>query len=285
MKRKLCTYAFVALTTASVPCSSHASDADLKIASQRSGLDFVKLNTLPRSPKDNGDRNLCSNHIVKAGTPGGLQVEKQGWAVTSEVPLGPYEAVSFAGTFEAGTSGTCQILDGNVGIFLSDRLVALIYAARKSNLSIGAIIPFGGKGVRIVDGDLLQSTVADIRTVGETGLIVTPPALEEKVCDGVSAVPYIEALPIDIARSMLAERGWIAVDQSGAGTRSSGEAEEIAKRGIVEVQDCSGTGFGFCGYIYKGAAGDLFVTTFGEVAADGSMPHVAGYRIDCAAPK
>ncbi|MBR0668088.1 hypothetical protein GXW71_27285 [Roseomonas hellenica] len=48
---------------------------------------------------------------------------------------------------------------------------------------------------------------------------------------------------------------------------------------MPEVEDCSGTGMGFCGHTYRGPAGRLHVTTVGE----GSFPSVAGYRAQCGA--
>jgi hypothetical protein len=80
---------------------------------------------------------------------------------------------------------------------------------------------------------------------------------------------------------MLAESGWKPADMSAAGTRSLGMAEDIAKHGIVEVEDCSGTGFGFCLYQYEGPAGSLVVTTAGQIEADGTMPTVVSYSVAC----
>lgn len=52
---------------------------------------------------------------------------------------------------------------------------------------------------------------------------------------------------------------------------------DLVRRGVPEVEDCSGTGFGFCGYGYRGAAGRLSVTTVG----DNDFPSVSGYEVHC----
>ncbi|GAB1362101.1 hypothetical protein MASR1M32_13370 [Rhodobacter sp.] len=58
-------------------------------------------------------------------------------------------------------------------------------------------------------------------------------------------------------------------------------AADIAARGVTEVEDCSGTGFGFCSYLYVGPAGGLSVITAGEIW-DGGLPTVTGYAMTCA---
>jgi hypothetical protein len=52
---------------------------------------------------------------------------------------------------------------------------------------------------------------------------------------------------------------------------------------VTEVEDCSGTGFAFCGFRYTGPAGDLSVVTVGEGDENGGLPLVARYSVDCKA--
>lgn len=263
------------------PLRGQAREVELSVASQVNGLEIVRLDNLPYAPDDKGDRASCSNLIIHAASPAGKDVESQGWAVTGETPLGTFEAVSFVGTFEAGTSGTCVLSNGNVGIFYGKKLVAIIYTNRESSMSIGKVIPFGPESVRIMDGDFLEATIADLRRVGSIGLIITPPAPEETTCNGSATIPYIERLPINIAREMLFERGWKPRDLTSSGPRAAGQAQDIASRGIVEVEDCSGTGLAFCSYLYQGAAAELSVTTAGEIGENGSLPWVSGYEARC----
>ncbi len=265
--------------------AANAQSSQVVVGSQVAGLEFTRLGTLPKAPRDDGSREACSPLTTKAATAAGKYVEKRGWAVTGEGPLGQYQAVSFVGKFQGGTSGTCKSLDGNVGIFANDKLVAIIYADKDSILSIGRIVPFESNGLRILDGEFLQMTAADIRTTGQSGIAVTPPALEEKLCDGTATVPFIERLPIEIARDFLAEYGWKPVASSETEETEWSRTREFKKRGIVEVEDCSGTGFGFCRFNYSGEAGKLYVTTAGEYGEGGFMPFVYGYGLDCAETK
>ncbi|MDO5642881.1 MAG: hypothetical protein Q4G26_10935, partial [Paracoccus sp. (in: a-proteobacteria)] len=57
--------------------------------------------------------------------------------------------------------------------------------------------------------------------------------------------------------------------------------KEMADEGFPEIQDCAGTGFGFCGFDYRNANGDVLnVTTVGE-RYEGSGPDVSSYGVTC----
>jgi hypothetical protein len=180
-----------------------------------------------------------------------------------------------------GTSGTCLRQNGNVGFFSGDRLMALIYASNAEEVPIGFVSPFAQTGLRLWSGDYLPMPIADVQALGNGGIVVAPLAASEPVCNGTADVPLIYGLPIDIAREKLAEAGWQPVPFAGDRSESMGLDAEIAARGVPEVDICSGTGFGFCGYAYAGSAGGLGVTTMGEFGEDGSFPVVAGYGVEC----
>ncbi|WP_128515800.1 hypothetical protein [Tabrizicola thermarum] len=257
-----------------------ATSARAELASRIPGLDIVTLDRLPPAPADRGDAAYCSHLASQPETAAGRAVQAQGWTVTGEVPFGTLTAVSFVGSFLQGTSGTCLRRDGNVGFFAGDKLTALIYARNAEELPIGFIAPFADSGLRLWSGDYLPEPLADIQpTAG--GITVVPLAATEPVCHGTAEVPLIYGLPIDVARKRLAEAGWQPVPFQGDRSESMGLDAEIAARGVPEVDVCSGTGFGFCGYAYAGPAGSLAVTTMGEFGEDGSFPVVADYGVDC----
>lgn len=257
-----------------------ATPARAELASQIPGLDIVALDRLPMAPTAQGDAEFCGHLSIQPETPAGRGAKAQGWIVTAEAPFGDLTAVSFVGSFVQGTSGSCLRQDGNVGFFAGDRLTALIYARNAEDLPIGFIAPFGDSGLRLWSGDYLPQPLADIRpTTG--GIAVVPLAASEPVCNGTAEVPLIYGLPVDIARKKLAEAGWQPVPFTGDRSESMGLDAEIAARGVPEVDICSGTGFGFCGYAYVGPAGSLGVTTMGEFGEDGSFPTVADYGVDC----
>jgi hypothetical protein len=266
--------ALVALALAATP-------AKAELASQIHGLDIVALDRLPAAPKAQGDAELCGHLAIQPETSAGRAAQALGWTVTAEAPIGDLIAVSFVGSFVQGTSGTCLRQDGNVGFFASDRLTALIYAKNAEELPIGYIAPFGEAALRLWSGDYLPMPMADIQSLGPGSITLVPLAASEPVCNGAAEVPLIYNLPIDIARKKLAEAGWQPTPFTGDRSESTGLDAEIAARGVPEVDICSGTGFGFCGYAYSGPAGSLGVTTMGVFGEDGSFPIVAGYGVDC----
>lgn len=257
-----------------------AFPASAELASQIPGLDIVALDRLPQAPTAKGDVDVCGHLSITPETAAGRAALAQGWIVTAEAPFGDLTAVSFVGSFVQGTSGTCLRQDGNVGFFAGDRLTAVIYAKDAAEMPLGVIAPFAETGLRLWSGDYLPMPIADIRPQAD-GISVIPLAATEPVCNGTAEVPLIYNLPIDIARKELAKAGWQPVPFTGDRSESRGLDAEIAARGVPEVDICSGTGFGFCGYAYAGPAGSLGVTTIGEFGEDGSFPIVASYGVDC----
>jgi hypothetical protein len=253
--------------------------ADLSVTATVTGLEAVLLDTLPPAPADRGDPGFCPLVMGQPATPAGQAVQAKGWQVTAEFPIGDLTAVSFAGRVTPVTSGACEIMDGNVGVFAGDRLVALVYGTEPDETRIGSLRPFGRHGLRILSGDILPGSVADLTLTGDT-LTVTDPAPEEPVCNDRAIVPDIEGLPIDQARRALQAGGWTPVPGSAA-DRTLGWTEDLAAMGLPEIQDCSGTGFGFCLFAYDHPAATLNVVTVGEPGDDGSLPAVARYWAEC----
>jgi hypothetical protein len=253
--------------------------AELSLSSETPGLDLVPLSTLPNAPAPKDEAGYCTHLFIDSvSSPGAQDATAKGWHVTAEAPFGDLTAVSFVGDAIPATSGTCELVDGNVGLYSGSQLVALLYSTQPEEVMIGRIRPFGN-GLRILSGDLLPRTTADLVRAGDT-VSVTLPAAEEPVCNGTTTVPAIEDLPINEARALLLSFGWQPVPGDPA-QQGLGWAKDIAAAGVPEVGDCSGTGLAFCAFRYSGAAGDLTVITAGEIGEDGSLPTVARYRVDC----
>ncbi|MCU0829029.1 MAG: hypothetical protein MUE52_16950 [Tabrizicola sp.] len=253
--------------------------AELTVSSTADGFKAVLLDSLPTAPANGSVPGFCSLVLDDPVTPAGQTVQALGWQITAELPFGTLTAVSFAGRVTPATSGTCELLDGNVGLFDGDRLVALIYGTSLDEPLIGQIRPFGSDALRILSGDILPGSMADIRLEGET-LTVTAPAAEEPVCGGQAIIARIEGLPIDEARQNLVASGWSPV-QGLSEDRSLGWARELAGMGLPELQECSGTGFGFCLFSYDHPAARLNVVTAGELGEDGSLPAVVRSWAEC----
>ena len=266
---------FALLTLA---CLASPALADFSLTSDVPGLDLVALATLPAAPKDRGETEFCAHLFVETPTtPGGQNAATKGWHVTSEAPFGDLTAVSFVGGAIPATSGTCELTDGNIGLYSGSQLLALVYSPKADTLRIGRIRNFG-EGLRILSGEVLPGTVADLVRAGDT-ISLTAAAAEELVCNATAIVPGIEGQPIDKARKLLLPAGWTPVPGDPA-QQALGWAGDLAAAGVPEVDDCSGTGFAFCGFRYDGPAGVLFVTTAGEGGEDGSLPTVSSYDVD-----
>jgi hypothetical protein len=250
---------------------------EARIAGSEQGFSVAAMDALPKAPAGAGLSDFCKRYAANPISEASRTVRGQGWTVTGEAKLGTLLAVSFASKFEPATSGTCFIRDGNVALFDGGRLLAIAYAPKGSKSSIGRIEPLEGGNARIWDGDPPGQPVADLR-LEDGRMRIEPVAPSETLCGGKAVVPNIYGMPIDRARKALGENGWRPVPgDPNAGDPRFGRERDLRKRGIVEVDGCSGTGFGYCSFTYKGASGGLSVTTMG----DGDLPVVSGYDATC----
>lgn len=249
-------------------------------ASEVKALVITRIATLPRAPSDRGD-GMCDHLLKPPVSEAGRAVVAKGWQVTAEHRVGRYQAVSFIGRQEQGTSGSCLLGAGNIALFQGGALKAIIATSDDERPSVARIAPIEGGGLRIWDGDFLSQPVADLQVAADGAATIRPVAPRELVCKGKASVPNIYGMPIDKARTALRKAGWTPAPNTSAETvPGDSRAIDLAKQGLVEVEDCSGTGFGYCGFTYKGPADTgLSVTTVGDAA----MPIVAGYGASCGA--
>jgi hypothetical protein len=234
------------------------------------------VSKLPEGPRPAREDDNCSTSLIDPETDAGRLVQKRGWGVMSEVAIGEYQLVSFAGNFEPGTSGSCAIQQGNIGVFAGRQLKAILYTSNKTDELIGALVPLENGNVRLWSSGYLESPVADI-LVGSIGLVVRPVAEEDTFCGGKLIVPNIYDEDITEARKLLIAAGWQPEEQP---RMEWGQQPDLQDLGIVEAVDCSGTGFGFCEYSYGRNGASLSVTTAGELWED-NVPSVAKYAVTC----
>ena len=257
-----------------------ATAVEFDISPEVAGFSASSLTKLPEGPHPVRQDDNCSTDIIVPTTAAGRYVEQRGWGVISETRLGRYQLVSFGGIFIPGTSGSCAIEQSNIGLFESDRLKAIVYTGAKTDRFIGQLHPMEDGSVRLWGGDFLQSAVADL-VVRAGKMVLRPLAAEDTACNGTAFVPNIFDLPITKAREKLQSRGWKPVPQ--ALTADLSQQDDLQAIGVVEVEACSGTGFGFCSYVYQGAVATLLVTTAGELYQD-QVPAVAWYDVTCNKP-
>lgn len=247
----------------------------LEYASQRDGLEIRAVDTLPANPSSEGDG--CGAQTEPLETEGGKIVADAGWIVTTEITQDTLTFISFVGQATAGTSGSCLMEGGTIGVFRGPDLLALAYAAEDARRQIGSLQQLEGGALRIWDGDYGSSPLADLRVTGEL-VLIRPISDRDSFCAGKISLPSLYGLPIHQARILLLAEGW--QPQPDATQTSSDYVRDMAKS-LPELVDCAGTGFGYCGYNYSHKDGaSLSVTSAGE-ALEGSSPTVVDYRAEC----
>jgi hypothetical protein len=236
----------------------------------------TETSTLPRGPLSDDGNHDCQSNYVEPETTSGLYVQEQGWGVISEAALGDYQLVSFAGEFLIGTSGSCAIEKSNIGVFEGSKLKAILYTASEADQLIGILDERQSGSVRIWSGDFVSLPVGDISLSGKR-LVVGAIAAEETFC-GAAVVPNVYNAPITEARKTLKTAGWKPVPQP---REEFGQQGSLHDMGITEAETCSGTGFGFCRFIYGSTGASLDLTTVGELYED-SVPTVVDFAVTCA---
>ncbi len=150
---------------------SPAFAGGVDLVSQVDNLMVVALDHLPSNPAGPVDPTDCTPVVVNPRTPEGQGIAQKGWGVTSEIVLNGLSIVSFAGHVSPGTSGSCEITDGNIAIFRAGRMEGLIYAEPNSRRGIGSISETEG-GLRVWDGSYPYRPWADLRLHGPDLVIV-----------------------------------------------------------------------------------------------------------------
>ena len=249
----------------------------VEVASQREGVEIRAVDSLPANPGPAAEPDGCSTLGAGPETAGGKAAAAANWTVTGEITQGELTFVSFVAKTTPGTSGSCLLEGGNVGIFRGPDLLALVYAAEGRNRAPGTLQPLQPTGIRIWDGDYGPMPLADLHMHADALLLLRPPADRDSFCDGTVSVPTLYGLPIHQARILLLAEGWKPAPPDAQSP--SGYVQELAKT-LPEVQDCSGTGFGYCGYAYDKGGAALTVTSAGE-GLEGSSPAVVDFAARC----
>lgn len=266
----------------------------LKLGSQLADVRIVPTNTLPTNPTRGSVDEYCSSYVVaRPKSPGGRLAGKNGWIVTSEAKLGDYDAVTFVGALEPATSATCAHKNGNLAIFDGSLLKAIAYLRpliQASPVGSGQIV-HNSLGVDLAAEDSLGSAeqidqrrirlnyglpsppFADV--VLRDGILIEATAAVDRICDGAAVVPNVFGQDIRTARRSLGAAGWRPVKQA-SDLEMWGVEKDLFRKGVIEVESCAGTGYGFCAYDYIHPKGlGLRVISMGEGYS------VTGYEAVC----
>jgi len=252
-------------------------------SSEIKGITVAPVSVLPAAPASAKKRTDCEHLLVKPKTAAGKLVAAKGWAVTGEVQIGSYTAVSFVGRLEFVGSGTCMMTRGNIGIFNDKLLLGIAYTKQADDGLIGTVTQLDGGGARLHDGNL-GAPVADLRLTDAGEFSLTSLAAFDSVCGGKAKVPNVFRSPIDKARKLILDAGWKPVPAKPE--TDEGYENNLRKAGLTEAESCAGTGMGYCNFEYEGAAGKLSVTTTGDPDVEkGEFPTVLSYSVECGGTK
>ena len=251
--------------------------ADLKVSSSVKGFHIVATTDLPQAPQsETTNKSLSNCRVDPPETAAGKIVAGQGWHVMSEVEAGNNTIISFFSEGEDGTSGSCFVKNGNVGIFEGNQLKAIVYddvVKKGAWSSIGRVSSTNQSNVfRLSEYTPGDQPVVDLYISGNLARI-QPLALVEPFCKGMAPVPNVVDKPVERARQQLMGYGWSPIPGDD---EHDSRLEELRSKGIIEGDACSGTGFGFCEFSYKRESGaSLNITTVG----DDFM--IANYGVTC----
>jgi hypothetical protein len=262
----------VAALVASYPDEA-ATALALKVGSQVAGIHIVATDKLPtnlhRAPVDEYCVDYRIDHPKSAG---GRLAAKNGWIVTSETKLGTYDAVTFVGRLDAGTSAVCYPANGNLAIFDGPHLVAIAYSHSRSEKVLGIAEQVTDRRIRL-NTNTPTPPFAD--AVLRHGVFIEDTAPTDPVCGATAVVPNIYDQDIRRARRKLIAAGWQPVRPSEK--LLGGMDEQLKRQGVVEVESCAGTGWSPCAFNYRHNRGfRLRVVSAGEDRAI-----VISYDVDC----
>lgn len=256
----------------SQPSEVEAAPAPAPAPSSRvDGLTVSAPAGLPaNAAADNGD---CYDIIAAPETRAGRIVADRGWAVLSEQGHDGVEAVVFAGKASTSTSGSCALEDSRAAIYRAGDLVALIESDGVSadHLTRVGLSP---AGILRLHGGMVNydMAVADV-AIDANRVIVDSLPDEDRFCDGSVGVPNVRGEDIRTARDRIIAAGWETVPGDPENRWTS-----LPEDGVIEMENCSGTGFGLCRFAYARASGEtLGVVSMGETHA------VSGFSVTCQA--
>lgn len=114
-----------------------------------------------------------------------------------------------------------------------------------------------------------------------------------KATSAPAAVPQLKGTNAFEMRRLLIAAGWspretFGKNYSGESYRAIGHAGSLLDGGIIEVQQCAGTGSGGCIYNYVKGDACLRVFTAGDYAKEGKTTHYpayVGHKAECPTPE
>ncbi|MEI2456718.1 hypothetical protein [Lysobacter firmicutimachus] len=280
------------------PAQTPVSGPAIDVRGELPGLRLEALSALPSPgeaalPSEDDPTRCGPESISKEG---GL-ARDAGWAVFAEEDWNGYRVVGISHPAVMLAGIGCTFPGGRVLFFRDGRPVAQLFdpkadASEADSGLQGLWNPGQGKNPAM-EGAAAELRVGDGRTArarvlarGQALELAALPALD-RYCGGEAEVPRIERLELPKARELLFAQGW----RGDPPEREDGLENFLGGmiRAYPEVEDCAGTGMGYCRFAYRNEAGHaLALITAGEYQAaedgkPGYEPAAVGYEVTCAA--
>lgn len=195
--------------------------------------------------------------------------EARGWKVFGEREWQGYRVVGVAAAPGILAGMGCTSGGGRLLLFRDGRAVAQVFepGAPADDATVGVQGFDDGEDAKLRGGDaalgVFDWAVQRARIRAEDGVLRLQALPEADVyCGGRAAVPRVEGVALPQARERLLARGWRAAPPQ---REEPGYVAGMIEAGYPEVEDCAGTGQGFCSFAYRNQAGDrLTLVTAGE---------------------
>lgn len=256
------------------PAAAPPPPAAATPADDVAGLRLEPLGEVPAPPDEDAAEVAGDCQVEPASAEARAAVAK-GWKVFAEREWQGYRVVGVAAAPGVLAGMGCTSGGGRLLFFRAGKPVAQVFepgaAAGEGDSGVQGFDD--GEDARLRGGDaalgVFDWAVQRARVRDEGGalrLAALPDA--DLYCGGRAAVPRVEGVALPQARERLLARGWRAAppEREGAGDEPRFDAG-LGAAGYPEVEDCSGTGQGFCTLAYRNEAGDrLSLVTAGELA-------------------
>ena len=267
----------VLLLSVGAGTASNADITQFEIDRDLYNFRFNVVKSIPKGPYPDVSKGPCAWFSVPTDDQKfsiSQSIQNKGWGILSEVRLAKYHFIAFAGSFDGGTSGTCNISQSNIAIFEQDNLLGIIYLDASDASLIGSLRLMDAGFIRVFSGDTIQMPVADIH-LSLSGFELKTISALTAYCNGTSIVPSVFGKDIIEARNVLINYGFEpieAIEPSLPAWRM-----HLIDDGIREVDACSGSGYSFCKFRYKNENSSVDLIT----AGDDAFPSVVRIGVNC----
>ncbi|QQP95579.1 hypothetical protein [Lysobacter enzymogenes] len=278
----------VAKPTAVAPVAAAAAQP----TAEAGGLRLEPIADVPAPPAE-AAAEVHGDCAVAPASVEARAAQARGWKVFGEREWQGYRVVGVAAAPGVLAGMGCTSGGGRLLLFRDGRSVAQVFepGARAGDATVGVQGFDDGEDAKLRGGDaalgVYDWAVQRARIRADDGTLRLQALPEADLyCGGRAAVPRVEGVALPQARERLLARGWRAAPPQ---REEPGFVAGMIEAGYPEVEDCAGTGQGFCSFAYRNPAGDrLTLVTAGELSRaerpgdEEYWPHARHAGVACA---